>query len=429
MKYKTLPIVLKDMKILLIGGGKVALQKAQVMQRNHVDFSCVSLDYIDEFQEIKAKQVEKKFELDDIDSFSIVVDATGSKDLMKKLLAHKHTNNFLYNCVDVPEVCDFFFAALIEYGEMKVAVSSAGASPTLAQSVRDKIKRMLPRELESLNNDLRAKREQGIIDVSQARQRAKRALGKVSLVGCGTGDVELLTLKAYRLIQEADVVFMDHLISDEIIEIIPKDTMKISVGKKKGAHSVKQEKINEMLIEYASKGLEVARLKAGDPYIFGRGAEEAQALVKEGIRVDVIPGISSAVAGPLSAGIAPTARGYATNLSIVSAHLAGNSINTEWIDLLKIKNHTTIVLMGLSRAKEIQEMALNSEIDADFPVAIISNVSRPNQERKITTLKNLYEVAKDAPRPGIMVFGKVVDLHKVLPQYQNIQEVKDAKIA
>jgi uroporphyrin-III C-methyltransferase / precorrin-2 dehydrogenase / sirohydrochlorin ferrochelatase len=429
MKYTTLPIILKNQKILLIGGGKVALQKAEVMQRNSIEFSCVSLDYIKEFENIQSSKMQKVFELNDMRTFSVVIDATGSKEVMNRLLQHKKRHNFLYNCVDVPEVCDFFFAALIEYGALKVAVSSAGASPTLAQSVRDKIRRVLPRELSSLNNELRIQRDSGVIDINTARLKANKMLGKVTLVGCGTGDVDLLTLKAYKTIQEADVVFIDHLISDEIIEIIPHDTLKISVGKQKGAHSVKQDRINEMLIEYASKGLEVARLKAGDPYIFGRGAEEAQALMAENIRVDVIPGVSSAIAGPLSAGIAPTARGYATNLSIVSAHLAGNSINTQWIELLKMKNHTTIVLMGLSRADEIVEAALAAGADANIPTAIISNASRPNQIRVITTLKDLPLHAKDAPRPGIIIFGDVVNLHSVLPQYESLKEQENENIA
>ncbi|WP_207561127.1 uroporphyrinogen-III C-methyltransferase [Sulfurimonas aquatica] len=429
MKYKTLPIILKDMKILLIGGGKVALQKAEVMQRNRVDFECISAEYIDEFKTITSKQTLKSFEITDLNSYGVIIDATGSTDVMDELLEHKRERNFLYNCVDVPEVCDFFFAALIEYGTLKIAVSSSGASPTLAQAVRNKIKRVLPHTLETLNHELQIKRSTGIIDIKQAREEASKMLGRVTLVGCGTGDVDLLTIKAYKTIQSADVVFIDHLISDEIIEIIPKGTMQISVGKQKGAHSVKQEKINEMLIEYASKGLEVARLKAGDPYIFGRGAEEAQALMQENIRVDVIPGISSAIAGPLSAGIAPTARGYATNLSIVSAHLAGNSINTQWIDLLKMKNHTTIVLMGLSRADEIVKAALEAGADANMPTAIISNASRPNQTSVITTLKELPLAAKDAPRPGIIVFGDVVNLHEVLPQYETQEEISDEKIA
>lgn len=429
MKYKTLPIVLKNMKILLIGGGKVALQKAEVMQRNDIDFVCVSLEFIEEFAKIKAPKTIKSFELSDCGSYGVIIDATGSESLMHELLEYKKSHNFLYNCVDAPQVCDFFFAALVEYGSLKVSVSSAGASPTLAQAIRDKIKKILPRELSSFNTSLQHKRDKGVTNIKETRAAAKKMLGRVTLVGCGTGDVDLLTLKAYRTIQEADVVFIDHLISDEIIDAIPYDAMKISVGKQKGAHSVSQDKINEMLIEYASKGLDVARLKAGDPYIFGRGAEEAEALIKEKIRVDVIPGISSAIAGPLSAGIAPTARGYATNLSIVSAHLAGGVFNTEWIELMKMKNHATIVLMGLSRAQEIVNAALASGVDANLPTAIISNATRVNQTRVITTLKDLAAAAKDAPRPAIIIFGEVVNLHKVLPQYENAEETDDAKIA
>lgn len=158
-------------------------------------------------------------------------------------------------------------------------------------------------------------------------------LGKVHLVGCGTGDVDLLTIKAYKIIQSVDVVFIDHLISQEIIEIIPKTTKQVFVGKQKGFHSIKQEEINEQLKEYALQGLSVARLKSGDPYVFGRGSEEALSMVEAGIHVEVIPGISSAIAGPLLSGIAPTARGYATNMSIVSAHLAGNRVNLEWVPM------------------------------------------------------------------------------------------------
>lgn len=429
MKYKTLPIVLKNTNILLIGGGKVALQKAEVMQRNAIDFECISLEYIQEFAKINAKKTIKPFELSDCDSYSVIIDATGSEDVMHRLLEYKKSHNFLYNCVDVPQVCDFFFAALTQYGSLKVAVSSAGASPTLAQAIRDKIKKILPRELSDFNTSLQHKRDKGIINIQETRAAAKKMLGKVTLVGCGTGDAELLTLKAYRAIQEADVVFIDHLISDEIVEIIPYGTMKISVGKEKGSHSMSQKKINEMLVEYASKGLDVARLKAGDPYIFGRGAEEAEALLKEHIRVDVIPGVSSAIAGPLSAGIAPTARGYATNLSIVSAHLAGGVFNDEWIELLKMKNHTTIVLMGLSKAQEIVDAAVACGVDENLKAAIVSNATRSNQTRCITTLKDLAHKAKDAPRPGIIIFGDVVDLHKILPEYENSEERDDAKIA
>ena len=422
MAYKTLPIVLKDMKILLIGGGKVALQKAEVMQRNAINFAIVSKEFIPEFDAISADKQKKEFTLSDLDSFFVVIDATGSKELMQKLLEHKHAHNFLYNCVDVPEVCDFFFAALVEYGSVKVAVSSSGASPTLAKALRDKIKRDLPKNLALLNEDLQHKRAQGIINVQEAKIETNKMLGKVYLVGCGTGDVELLTMKAYKLIKSVDVVFLDHLIAQEIIDIIPKETQQIFVGKQKGFHSIKQEEINAQLKEFAQKGLTVARLKSGDPYVFGRGSEEALSMVEAGIRVEVVPGISSAIAGPLLAGIAPTARGYATNMSIVSAHLAGNRVNLEWIPMLKYNNHTMVVLMGISRAREIKKCAQNIGVDMQKSVAVISNASRSNQSVLTGTLAELDTLCKDALRPALIVIGDVVNLHDKLPQYEYLQD-------
>ncbi|WP_345989643.1 uroporphyrinogen-III C-methyltransferase [Sulfurimonas sp. HSL1-2] len=429
MQRITLPVVLHNPKILLIGGGPVALQKAQVMRRNQIDFDVIAALCSEAMRSLVPEACERSVTEEDCREYGIIIDATGNAGVTAMLTALKQRQRFLLNVVDVPEQCDFFFAALIEQGPVKIAVSSSGGSPAIAQAIRDKIARMLPASLAALGQKAMRERLAGHIRPGALKAEANRQLGRVHLVGCGTGDVDLLTLKAYRLITEADVVFVDHLVSEEIKAIIPKATMVIHVGKRKGHHSIKQEKINELLIEYAQKGLEVARLKAGDPYIFGRGAEEAQALAAEGIRVEVVPGISSAVAGPLAAGIAPTARGYAANLSIVSAHLAGNRINTEWIDLLKLKNHTTIVLMGVSRAKEIVEKALEAGVAATMPCAVISNASRPDQQRFVTTLEGLPAVAENAPRPAIIVFGDVVNLHAVLPQYINEGEYHDQRIA
>jgi len=429
MKRATLPVVLHNPRILLIGGGPVALQKAQVMKRNGIGFDVIAAECGDAMHELVPAMQLRTVSPVDCREYGIIIDATGNADVAAMLLEQKKTLRFMLNVVDDPERCDFFFAALIERGPIKIAVSSSGASPAVAQAVRDKIARMLPASLAALGAESMKERLAGIIRPQALKAEANRRLGRVHLVGCGTGDVDLLTLKAYRLIGEADVVFVDHLVSEEIKELIPKETMVIHVGKRKGHHSVKQEKINELLIEYAQKGLEVARLKAGDPYIFGRGAEEAQALVEAGIRVEVVPGISSAIAGPLAAGIAPTARGYATNLSIVSAHLAGNRINLEWIDLLKVKNHTTIVLMGVSRAREIVDAALAAGVAGYMPCAVVSNASRADQQRFVTTLERLPEIAACAPRPAIIVFGDVVNLHTVLPQYNFEKDSYDQRIA
>lgn len=414
---KTLPIVLHNKKILLLGAGNVALQKASVLHRNEIDFEVISLHVNEKMKDYTQTLTCKSFEISDVADYEIVIDATGNKDVCEALIKRKKERNILLNIVDIPELCDFFFASLLEYGDLKVAVSSSGASPTITQVVRDKIKGMIPRQLENLTCEKKQQRANGIINPNDTRAQTKKLLSKVYLVGCGTGDVELLTIKAYNIIKSVDVVFIDHLIADEILEIIPKATTKVFVGKQKGFHSVKQEEINRLLMEHATQGLSIARLKSGDPYIFGRGSEEAIAMVENGIRVEVIPGISSAIAGPLLSGIAPTARGYATNMSIVSAHLAGNRVNLEWIPLLKFANHTVIVLMGVSRAKEIKKCAQNIRVDMQKDVAIISNASRKDQSVKIGKVQDLEELCKDALRPALIVFGDVVNLHNVLPKF------------
>lgn len=236
---------------------------------------------------------------------------------------------------------------------------------------------------------------------------------KVYLVGCGLGDVDLLTIKAYKVIHSVDVVLYDHLISDEILQLVPPAVEKIYVGKQKGFHSKSQQEINELLINLAKTKC-VARLKSGDPYIYGRGGEEAIALVREGVEVEVIAGISSAISAPLYSNIAITHRGYSESVSIVSAHLRGDRVNLKWVDLLNRKNHTVVVLMGISRVKEIVSCAIGMGIDENLDVAIISNASRKEQKTIITTLKNLIEKSKDATRPAILVFGECVRLNQIL---------------
>ncbi|MDQ1298253.1 MAG: uroporphyrin-III C-methyltransferase [Campylobacterota bacterium] len=248
--------------------------------------------------------------------------------------------------------------------------------------------------------------------------------GSLYLIGCGPGDADLLTLKALTTLQRLDVALIDHLLTQEIIDLIPTHTKVVFVGKKKGYHSSTQDEINTIIASYALQGLRVGRLKCGDPYVFGRGTEEAIYAMERGIHTEVIPGISSALSGPLSAGIAPTARGYATGMSIVSAHLAGDRVNLDWIPLLGMPRHTTIVLMGLSRAGQISAEALKQGISPALSVAIVSNATSTNQSTLITTLNDLASAAQKAPKPAIMIFGDVVALESQLPKY--IHEIKEA---
>lgn len=232
----------------------------------------------------------------------------------------------------------------------------------------------------------------------------------VKLVGCGIGDPELLTLKAYGAMQRADVVLHDHLVTDAILALIPPHVERICVGKQKGHHSLPQQQINALMVRLATEGKQIVRLKCGDPFVFGRGYEEAEWLAKQGIPSEVIPGISSAVAAPASAGIPVTSRGYASGFSVVSAHLQGGTFAPDWISLLLREHHTTVVLMGLSVAPQIREQALAMGVNPALPAAVIGNASRSDQVCFTGTLQTLDTLAAQAASPAVLVFGAVAAL-------------------
>ncbi|WP_345972676.1 uroporphyrinogen-III C-methyltransferase [Sulfurimonas diazotrophicus] len=420
MKTASLPVLLKPKEggVVLVGAGKVGLHKAEVLAANGIAATVIAPAVHAGFEGVPLHRVlRKNVAAGDLKGASVVIDATGDNAVTEMLLGLKAAKGFLLNVVDVPSLCDFYFASLLHYGPLKIAVSSDGASPTLTQCVRDKIRRTLPPELETLAREKAGERSGGMIDAAATRNATGRLLASVSLVGCGPGDVELLTLKAYHIIKEADVILYDHLISEEILALIPTKSIKIYVGKRKGCHSRTQDEINRMIVQYAEKGCSVARLKSGDPYIFGRGAEEAAYLAEKGFRVSVVAGISSAIAGPAVAGIPVTARGYAANFSVVSAHLKGAKTNLSWIDLLRQPDHTTVVLMGLSLSRAIRDAALERGISRTLPAAIVSNATRPNQQTRVTTLGKLADAAGAVEGPAIIVFGDVVRLHAILPGY------------
>lgn len=413
----SLPILLKNPRILLLGGGSVAWRKARVLLDNQVDFCLLARHYDGVFSSLELPGTRLTGEVDSaaLESYNIIIDATGDPQVEILLQKEKEKRFLLVNSVDNPDACDFYFAALLNYGRLKIAVSTDGSSPTLGQVVRDRISQVLPANLATLVEEKATERKRGSIDPVATRQQAQLRLARVDLIGCGPGAVDLLTLQAYRCIGEAEVILYDHLIPQPILDLANPEAERIYVGKRKQAHSLKQGEINRLLLEHAHRGKRVARLKSGDSYIFGRGAEEAEFLTQQGLQVRVIPGLSSALAGPAAVGIPLTARGYATNFSVVSAHLAGSFLNTDWLPLLRIPNHTTVVLMGLSFAEKIMDHALQSGIAGDFPVAIVSNATRPEQGTIITSLNKLADSAKQAERPAVLVFGAVVKLHQILP--------------
>lgn len=413
----TLPILLKNPRILLVGGGQVALRKAMVLQQNQIDFTLLTCSIAEAFGSLVPYPavLTKNLEATDLEPFNIIIDATGNPRV-KALLCQERAHRFmLLNIVDDPAASDFYFASLLNYGRLKIAVSTDGASPALGQAVRDRISRLIPGELAELVEEKAQQRTRGVIAARATRKEALLCMARVDLVGCGPGDVHLLTLQARQCLAEAEVVLYDHLISAEILDLLADRVEKIYVGKQKQQHSLTQAEINDLILQQARRGLRVARLKSGDPYVFGRGAEEAEFLAGHGVRVRVIPGLSSVIAAPGAAGIPLTARGFAASASLVSAHLAGSRLNTDWLPLLRIENHTTVVLMGLSFAQEIADLAREAGVPAEMPVAIVSNATLPNQQTIVTSIAGLPEQARRARRPAILVFGQVVRLHGVLP--------------
>jgi len=418
MKNSTLPILLNNQKILLIGGGKVALQKAQVLSHNEIEFSIIAEELCQEILNTTRNISTKSFKLKDIQDFTIIIDATGNEKVTKKLFKYKKSHDILLNVVDVPKFCDFYFMALTKNRPLQIAVSSNGASPTAAKYFRDECESLIPKDITAYLQAKQAQRDAGIIDIKSTKKELQKQKAKVYLVGCGLGDVELLTIKAYKVIQNVDIVLHDHLISDEIMQLVPQKTKKIYVGKQKNYHSKSQEEINALIIKYAKKGLRVARLKSGDPFVFGRGAEELQELTTLGYKTEIITGISSSISGPTMANMPITARGYAAGFSVVSAHLQGNSVNLDWVDLLAKKNHTVVVLMGLSRAKEIVQESKRLGIKQNTPCAIVSNASRKNQKVLTGKLNDLEDMAALSVRPAILIFGNVVKLNQILGDIQ-----------
>ncbi len=247
-------------------------------------------------------------------------------------------------------------------------------------------------------------------------------MGKVYLVGAGPGDMNLLTLKAYRLIKSADVILYDRLVNPEVLLPARLDCELVSVGKEDGKHVIEQEKINELLLQYAHTKELVVRLKGGDPFVFGRGGEEALFLVQHGIDFEVVPGVSSAIAVPTHAGIPLTFRGISSSFAVITGHEDPEKKNSS-IDWKSLKGINTLVfLMAVSSRQEIARRLIEVGREPDEPAAFIERGTMSNQRIVITNLKELSENPPEVKPPAVMVVGKVVDFGKLL-HMKNFMEV------
>ena len=391
-----LPIFINIRKkpCIVIGGGDIALRKINLLLKAQAKVDCLSPLFSRDIKNLSKDGhitlINKSFEQTDIKDYSIIIAATDDSSVNSSISAIAQVKKIPVNVVDSPELSSFIMPSIVDRSPLIIAVSSSGKAPVLSRIIRAKLETVIPsaygiladiageyrqkvKDRFSTIKDRRAFWEavfSGVIAekvfsgrISEAKEDIQRQLddsvemdlGEVYLVGAGPGDPDLLTFKALRLIQQADVVLYDRLVSKGVMELVRRDSELIYVGKKGGSDkSTKQVDINDQLVELAKSGKRVCRLKGGDPFIFGRGGEEIESLSEHGIPFQVVPGITAASGCSSYAGIPLTHRDYSQSCRFVTAHLKNGTTNLPWEEFI-IDQQTIVFYMALSGAKYICE--------------------------------------------------------------------------
>jgi len=460
MDYFPLFIDLKKQSCLVIGAGEVATRKIELLAKAGASISVIAPDICKNIQELADNNrhvtlLQKEFSPDDVQRQRLIISATNNSAVNKLVAQTANQHNIPVNVVDSPELCSFIVPAIIDRSPIVAAVSSGGASPVLARLLRSKLESLIPPafgRLAQLANKYRATVKENINPPAQRRifwenvlqgsiaelfysgkeeeaeSRLQQAIsnkttldlqGEVYLVGAGPGDPDLLTFRALRLMQQADVVVYDRLVSKEILALVRRDSELIYVGKQRDNHSLPQESINALLARLAKSGKRVVRLKGGDPFIFGRGAEEIETLVQENINFQVVPGITAASGCATYAGIPLTHRDHAQSCTFVTGHLKDNSINLNW-EQLAAPNQTIVIYMGLVGLKTICESLIQHGASADLPIALIQQGTTHTQRVITATLSSIHQTIEqeNIHPPTLFIIGTVVTLHNTLKWFK-----------
>ncbi|MBA4501707.1 siroheme synthase CysG [Marinobacterium marinum] len=455
MDYLPLFFDLKKRSVLLVGGGDVALRKARLLQRAGAHITLVAHCVLPELQELLAlnegQVIIGEYHPKLLDDKVLVLAATDDAQLHARIHYDAVARNVPVNVVDNPELCTFVFPAIVDRSPIMIGISSGGQSPVLARLLRAKLETLIPfgySRLGQLAGRFRDKVKARFGTLSERRvfwesvlqgQVAERVLagregeaealleqqleaggtstgvGEVYLVGAGPGDPELLTFKALRLMQQADVVLYDRLVSEQVLDLCRRDADLIYVGKQRDHHAVPQEGINQMLIDLARQGKRVVRLKGGDPFIFGRGGEELAELKQAGIPFQVVPGITAASACSTYAGIPLTHRDYAQSVKFVTGQLKNRATELNYAELIQ-PNQTIVFYMGLHTLHLLCKGLIMHGKPADTPAAIISRGTAADQQVLVGTLATLPALQEKAelPAPALIVVGEVVELQSRL---------------
>jgi len=435
---------LRDRLVLVAGGGENAARKIRLLRKAGARIRVVAPELNPEIFSLVAEGAAEHhtaFSDDALDGVRLVIAAFG--DARDETVAQAaQQRGLLVNVVDRADLSDFTVPAIIERGDITIGISSNGTAPLLLGRIRAQIEALLPARLgdvAALAGEFRGTVSRVIGDAAQRkrfwqrvfdgpvaakalagdRAGARAALmselngaqdelrGHVMLVGAGPGDPDLLTIAAQRALMDADIVLYDALVAPEILDRVRRDAERVSVGKRKGRHSIGQDEINAQLAAHAALGKKVVRLKAGDPFIFGRGGEEMDYLKERGIAVSVIPGITAALGCAASAGIPLTHRELSHGLSLVSGQLKDGEDNFDWIDRAAT-GETVVVYMGRSQAANIRDRLIAAGVVPSLPVALIENGTRADQQvsaGSLTTLPTL--AAQHGNGPVLLIIGKV----------------------
>jgi uroporphyrin-III C-methyltransferase / precorrin-2 dehydrogenase / sirohydrochlorin ferrochelatase len=446
MDYLPIFIAIKERLAVVVGGGQVAQRKVEwllaaqarvMVVAPHLDAELGRLAESGAVQHIAAC-----FAATQLDNAALVIAATDSAEVNTAVATAARVLRVPVNVVDSPELSSFIFPAIIDRSPVIVAVGSGGRAPVLVRSVRAQIEALLPHKLGALARFMGERRAAVKQALARSSRRpfweriiggavgsqvlagdeerahaafaeelsvsaARRELGEVYLIGAGPGDPDLLTVRAVQLLQQADVVLYDRLVSDAVLGRARRDAQRIFVGKEAGDPQMAQARIHELMIEHARAGLRVARLKGGDPFIFGRGGEEIEALAAAGIRYVVVPGITAALGAAAAAGIPLTHRKLAHSVTFAAGH-ALDEDSLDWHSLAR-PNHTVVFYMGVTHLSRILARLRASGAAADHPAAIIERATLPEQRVVSGTLATLEGLAAAAAiaAPALLIVGEV----------------------
>lgn len=441
MPYFPMFVDLTAQIVLIVGGGSVALRKLQKLTPYGVSPTVVAPDILPEFTQFPGVKLRKRtFRPSDLRPRpALVIAATNDRAVNRLISEFCMKRHIPVNVADDPALCSFVFPALVQRGDFSAGISTGGASPAAAIYFKERLSELLPENLEELLAWLKSKRQTLKTAIPEPHRRAavfrrlfetcmekgapptqeeleKSAvppMGSVALVGAGCGRADLITLRGLRLLRQCQAVVYDDLIDTALLNETPESAVRIYMGKRSGSHAASQSAIEQKLIELARSGLQVVRLKGGDPYLFGRGGEEMLALRAAGIPCQEVPGIPSAIGIPADAGIPVTHRGVSRSLHIVTAHTAGTPDSLpEDLDKLAELSGTLVFLMGLKQLPLIAARLMAAGKDGSTPAAVISGGNAPHPAIVRAPLSRLAEAAENAGvvAPAVILIGDVADM-------------------